>query len=168
LSAAGPDRTSSRARTSADGSRKLFVNLPVLDVNRSVAFFKQLGFRFDAELTDDRAACMIVNADTRVMLLRKEFFTTFTKRQLCDAGSHAGSLFALSCGYREEVDELVGKAIAAGGTYALEPVERRFVYAWSFYDLDGHQWDVVWRKDPRTHSWEEEEVLRRLAQLGIQ
>jgi uncharacterized protein len=128
--------------------RKLFVNLPVRDLNASKKFFTQLGFEFNPQFTDEKAACMVVSEEAYVMLLTEPFFRTFTKRQLCDTARQTEGLFALSCQSRAEVDELVNKAIAAGGKHAGEPQDHGFMYGWSFYDLDGHHWEVLWM-DPK-------------------
>ena len=132
----------------ANRSRKLFVNLAVRDLKRSMDFFTKLGFGFDPKFTDDKAACMIVSGEAYVMLLSEPFFKTFTRRELCDTAKHTEALFALSCGSRAEVDEMVNKAIAAGGKHAMDPQDHGFMYGWSFYDLDGHHWEVLWM-DPK-------------------
>lgn len=125
-------------------SRKIFVNLPVRDLKRSMEFFTKLGFEFNAQFTDNKAACLIFNADAYAMLLTEAFFKTFTGRQICDTSTHTEGLFALSCASRAEVDELVNKAFAAGGQRAMDPVDHGFMYGRSFYDLDGHHWEVFW------------------------
>ena len=125
-------------------ARKLFVNLPVRDLKKSIDFFAALGFEFNAQFTDDKAACMIISDEASVMLLREQFFQTFTKRPLCDTTRQTEGLFALSCTSRSEVDELVAKAVAGGGQYAMDPQDHGFMYGWSFYDLDGHHWEVLW------------------------
>jgi predicted lactoylglutathione lyase len=125
-------------------TRKIFLNLAVGNLKQSIEFFRKLGFEFNPKFTDDKAACMIVNEDAFVMLLSEPFFKTFTKRELCDTSSHTEGLFALSCSSRDEVDELVNKAIAAGGKPAMDRVDHGFMYGWSFYDLDGHHWEVFW------------------------
>jgi predicted lactoylglutathione lyase len=83
------------------------------------------------------------------MLLTEPFFKTFTKRAICDTATHLEGLFALSCSSRAEVDDLVRKAIAAGGTQAMDRQDHGFMYASSFCDLDGHHWEVLWM-DPAT------------------
>jgi hypothetical protein len=133
----------------ASHSRKIFVNLPVQDLKRSVDFFSRLGFEFNAQFTDDKATCMIINDDAFAMLLTEPFFKTFTKREICDTNTHSEGLFALSCNSRAEVDAMVNKAIAAGGKHAMDPVDHGFMYGWSFCDPDGHQWEVLWM-DPQT------------------
>jgi predicted lactoylglutathione lyase len=125
-------------------SRQIFVNLAVADLQKSMDFFSALGFEFNRQFTDDKAACMIVNDDAYVMLLREPFFRTFTKRELCDTRTQTEGLFALSCDSRAEVDEVVRKALAAGGSHAMDPQDHGFMYGWSFYDVDGHHWEVLW------------------------
>jgi uncharacterized protein len=125
-------------------SRKLFVNLAVRDLKKAMQFFSTLGFEFDPRFTDDKAACMVVSEEAYVMLLTEPFFRTFTKREPCDTSRQTEGLYALSCTSRAEVDQLVRKAIAAGGTHAGEPQDHGFMYGWSFYDLDGHHWEVLW------------------------
>lgn len=129
-------------------SRKVFINLPVRDLKRSMEFFSKLGFEFNPKFTDDKAACMVLSEEGYVMLLSEPFFKTFTKNELCNTSTHTEGLFALSCSSRDEVDELVRKAIAAGGKHAMDPQDHGFMYAWSFYDLDGHHWEVIWM-DPK-------------------
>ncbi len=129
-------------------SRKLFVNLAVRDLDRSKEFFRKLGFEFDPKFTDEKATCMIVSPEAYVMLLTEPFFKTFTKKELCDTRGQTEALCALSCESRAEVDDLVKKAIAAGGKHAMEPQDHGFMYGWSFYDLDDHHWEVLWM-DPK-------------------
>ena len=132
----------------AKNSRMIFVNLAVRELKRSTDFFGKLGFQFDPRFTDDKATCMIINEGAYVMLLTEPFFKTFTTRGICDTSSQTEGLFAISCDSRAEVDELVNKAIAAGGKHAMDPVDHGFMYGWSFYDPDGHHWEVVWM-DPK-------------------
>jgi uncharacterized protein len=128
----------------AASARTMFVNLPVRDLKRSMEFFSAVGFAFNSQFTDDKAACMIVSQEAYVMLLREPFFRTFTRRELCDTTRHTEGLFALSCESRAEVDDMMNKAIAAGGSHAMDPQDHGFMYGWSFYDLDGHHWEVLW------------------------
>jgi predicted lactoylglutathione lyase len=129
-------------------SRKIFVNLAVRDLKRSRDFFSKLGFGFNPKFTDDNAACMIISEEAFVMLLQEPFFRTFTKKDICNTATHTEALVALSCDSRAEVDELVKKAIGAGGTHAMDPMDHGFMYGWSFYDPDGHHWEVFWM-DPK-------------------
>jgi predicted lactoylglutathione lyase len=122
----------------------MFVNLPVRDLARSVEFFTKLGFTFDPRFTDANATCMIVGDDAFVMLLVEPFFRTFTRRELCETRTHTEALIAVSVDSRAEVDRLVRTAVAAGGAHAADPQEHGFMYGWSFYDPDGHHWEVFW------------------------
>ena len=125
-------------------ARKMFVNLAVGDLEKSKKFFSTLGFSFNPKFTDDNAACMVVSDETFVMLLTRPFFKTFTRREVCDTSRYTEGLLALSCDTRTEVDELVKKAFAVGGQRAMDPQDHGFMYAWSFYDPDGHHWEVMW------------------------
>jgi predicted lactoylglutathione lyase len=87
---------------------------------------------------------MVVSDEGFVMLLTEPFFKQFTRREPCDTAKHTEALLALSCESRAEVDALVRKALAAGGTPAMEPQDHGFMYGWSFYDIDGHHWEVFW------------------------
>src|ERR671919_2376299 len=106
--------------------RKMFVNLPVRDLHRSMGFFSTLGFTFDPRFTDEKAACMVVSEDAFVMLLTEPFFKTFTPRRVCNTARDTEGLFALSCRSRAEVDEMVATAIAAGGTHAMDKQDHGF------------------------------------------
>ena len=99
-------------------SRKIFVNLAVRDLKRSMEFFARLGFAFNPQFTDDKAACMVLSDEGYVMLLSRPFFETFTRKKVCDTTTHTETLLALSCDSREEVDRMVKTAIEAGGTRA--------------------------------------------------
>ena len=123
---------------------KLFVNIPVNDLQRSIEFFEALGFAFNPQFTDATATCMMVGDDAYFMLLTNEKFREFSRRAIPDTLSETGALFAVSVGSREEVDAMVTKAIAAGGANALDPQDHGFMYAWSFYDVDGYHWEVFW------------------------
>ena len=123
---------------------KLFVNIPVSDLQRSIEFFETLGFNFNPQFTDATATCMLVGVDAYFMLLNRERFAGFSKRPAGDPRTETNALFAISVNSRGDVDEMVKKAIAAGGSHALDPQDHGFMYGWSFYDLDGHHWEVFW------------------------
>ena len=125
-------------------NRKLFVNLPVRDLQRSIAFFSRLGFELNQQFTGDNAACLVINGDACVMLLTEPYFKTFTTRAICNTSTHVQALLSVSCNSRAEVDELVRIAVERGGKPAGEPQDHGFMYDWSFYDLDGHGWGVLW------------------------
>ena len=123
---------------------KLFVNIPVSDLQRSIRFFESLGFSFNPQFTDATATCMLVGEDAYFMLITGEKFREFSKRPVGDARRETSALFAITVNSRGEVDALVKKAIAAGGAHTAEPQDHGFMYSWSFYDLDGHHWEVFW------------------------
>lgn len=125
-------------------ARKIFVNLAVRDLQKSMEFFSTLGFTFNRQFTDDKAACMVISEEAFVMLLSEPFFKSFTKREQCDTSRSTEALMALSCESKAEVNEMVRKAIDAGGKHAMDPQDHGFMYGWSFYDLDGHHWEVLW------------------------
>lgn len=124
--------------------RSIFLNLHVRELAKTKEFFSKLGFEFNPQFTDNNAACMIISETAFVMLLEKPFFQNFTKRELSDPSKVTEGLYALSCESRAEVDEMVKKAIAAGGKPAMEPQDHGFMYGHSFYDVDDHHWEVVW------------------------
>ncbi len=124
-------------------SRMIFVNLPVEDLDKSVAFFTELGFDFNAAFTDENATCMVVSEQAFVMLLVRPFFAGFTRKEVADA-SVTETTVGLSAGSREEVDALVDRALALGATALTPAQDEGYMYGRSFYDLDGHLWDFIW------------------------
>jgi hypothetical protein len=129
-------------------ARKIFVNLPIRDMARSRAFFESLGFSFNPQFTNEQGACMVVGDDIFVMLLVEPFFRTFTKKPVANARETTEVLVCLSCASREEVDALVRKALAAGGSAPNAPQDHGFMYGHGFEDLDGHIWELMWM-DPK-------------------
>ena len=125
-------------------SRKLFVNLPIRDLKRSVDFFTKLGFTFNPQFTDETTTCMIVSEDAFFMLLEQKRFQTFTKKRIADAKTSSEALIAISCNSRGEVDELVQTALKNGATPAMPKQDHGFMTVQSFYDLDDHHWEVLW------------------------
>ena len=124
--------------------RKLFVNIPVSDLQRSIDFFEALGFTFNQQFTDATATAMLVGEDAYFMLLTREKFASFSKRPTGDASRETSAMYALGVGSRAEVDEMVKTAIAKGGSRALDANDHGFMYQWSFYDPDGHHFEVFW------------------------
>lgn len=124
--------------------RKIFVNLPVKDLQRSIDFFTALGFSFNQQFTDDKATCMVISEDIYAMLLIEERFLNFTNKKISDAFTTTEVLISLTCESREEVDEMVAKALTAGGSAPNPKQEYDFMYAHGFQDLDGHIWEVFW------------------------
>ena len=124
--------------------RMLFVNMPVTDVDRSKAFFSELGFSFNPLFTDETAACMLIGEHAFVMLLSREKFADFAKLPIADPATHTLALYCFSVASREEVDAVSAAALAAGGTEVDGAEDHGFMYSRSFYDLDGHGWQVMW------------------------
>ncbi len=123
---------------------QIFVNLSVKDLNKSVEFFTSLGFSFNPQFTDETATCMIVSDDIFVMLLTEAKFKMFTPKEICDTKKYTEVLVCLSCESRAKVDEMVRKAVAAGGTTYKEPDDHGFMYGHGFQDPDGHIWELVY------------------------
>ena len=121
---------------------KIFVNLPVKDLKSSIGFFTKLGYTFNPQFTDETATCMIVSDDIFVMLLTEAKFQSFSPKPICDASRSTEVLIALSCESREQVQEMVRKAVAAGGTTYSEPKDYGFMLQHGYQDLDGHIWEV--------------------------
>lgn len=127
-------------------AQKIFVNLPVRDLRKTMDFFSKLGFTFNAQFTDETAACMTVSEDIYVMLLTETKFKTFTPKQICAATKCTEVLLCLSSASRDEVNERVRKAVAAGETTYKEPQDHGFMYGHGFQDLDGHIWESAFIK----------------------
>jgi predicted lactoylglutathione lyase len=125
-------------------ARMIFVNLPVADLTRSVDFFTQLGFEFNEQFTDENATCMVLSEQACVMLLVRPFFASFTSKPVADAEQGTEAVLAVTAESRAEVDHLVDRALAGGGSPAMPPSDEGFMYGRSFYDLDGHAWEVMW------------------------
>lgn len=122
--------------------RSIFVNLATKDVQRSKDFVTALGFSIEPKFSNEVASCVIIDENIFVMLLAEEFFKTFTPKELVDPAKATETLICLSCSSREEVDELVAKAVAAGGTTYKEPTDYGFMYGHAFADPDGHIWEL--------------------------
>ena len=123
---------------------KIFVNLPVKDLKRTIEFFTKLGYKFNPQFTDDNAASMIISDDIFAMLIVEPYFKTFTPKPIADAKQSTELLVALSCDSRQDVDRIVEAALAAGARRYAEPKDHGFMYQWGFEDLDGHIWEYAW------------------------
>src|SRR5690349_19786654 len=124
---------------------KIFVNLPVRDLEKSIHFFTHLGFTFNPHFTDDKAACLVINEGSiYAMLITEEFFKTFTKKAISDAKKNTEVLIAIDAESRMEVDVMVRKAVEAGGSVYMEAQDHGWMYGHSFADPDGHQWEVLY------------------------
>ena len=130
---------------------KLFVNLPVKDLEQSVEFFTKLGFTFNPQFSDDKGTCMIVGDDAFVMLLTEPFFGQFTKKELANSEAATETIIAISADSKQAVDTMVDTALEAGGSTSNDTSDQGFMYTRSFQDLDHHLWEVIYM-DPNTVS----------------
>jgi predicted lactoylglutathione lyase len=122
----------------------IFVNLPVADVDTSKKFFTELGYTINPQFTTDDCACVVISDTIIAMMLSKQRYADFTKKQVADSTKTSEVLLCLSAESREKVDELVDSAIAAGGTATGETQDHGFMYGRAFDDPDGHTWEVMW------------------------
>jgi predicted lactoylglutathione lyase len=125
-------------------TQQVFINLPVKDLEKAKVFFSHLGYSFNAQFTDNNAACMVISDTIYVMLLIEPFFAGFTKKSIVDAHKSKEVLICLSAESREAVDQLLRKALDAGATEPMPPQDHGFMYYRSFEDLDGHHWEVAY------------------------
>jgi predicted lactoylglutathione lyase len=121
-----------------------FINLPVKDLEKSKAFFAHLGYSFNAQFTNEKAACMVISDTIYAMLLTEPFFQGFTKKAIADGHTTKEVLLCLSCESRAKVDETIKKAVEAGGTIPIDPQDHGFMYYHAFEDLDGHHWEIMY------------------------
>lgn len=124
-------------------SKQVIINLPVADLPKSMAFFEALGFSHDPQSSNDTGARIIVSDTISMMLLTHARFRDFTPKAICDTSKAAEVLLTLTCESREEVDGLVAKAVAAGGSSYDKPEDYGFMYTHSFVDPDGHGWGLI-------------------------
>jgi hypothetical protein len=125
-------------------NKMIFLNLPVRDLPKSKIFFEALGYTFNPQFTDDTAACLVISDTIFAMLLTHEKFQGFAPNGISDTAAGNEVLICLSCESRDEVDTLVRKAVAAGGSTCAKPQDHGFMYAHGFQDLDGHVWEIMW------------------------
>lgn len=123
---------------------KIFLNLAVKDLKKSIDFFTELGFSFNPQFTDEHATCMIIGENIFAMLVTEQRFKDFTKKEICNAHKNTEVLIAIDVDSREKVDETVKNAVDAGGSIYMEPQDYGWMYGHSFADLDGHQWEIMY------------------------
>ncbi len=123
---------------------KIFINLAVKDLKKSIDFFTTLGFSFNPQFTDEQATCMIIGENIFAMLVTEQRFKDFTKKEICNANKNTEVLLAMDAESKEKVDEMVKNAVDAGGTIYMEPQDHGWMYGHSFADLDGHQWEIFY------------------------
>ena len=121
---------------------KIFLNLPVKDLNKSIAFFTQLGFSFDSKFTNEKGTCLIIGENIFAMLLLEDFFKTFTQKEICNTITSTEMIAAISVESRGKVDEIITAVIKAGGKLHNEAKDYGWMYQRDFLDLDGHHWEI--------------------------
>ena len=126
-------------------STKIFINLPVKDLQQTIAFYTKLGFTFNEQFTNENGTCMIVSDSIFVMLLVEPFFKTFIPhKEISNAQKSTEVLLCISAENRESVDRMVSLAIAAGGSSPMPKQDYGWMYSHAFEDLDGHIWEVAY------------------------
>ncbi|MCQ4210740.1 MULTISPECIES: VOC family protein [Streptomyces] len=122
----------------------IFPNLAVNDLDAATKFFTELGFERNPQFSDDTGAAIVVSEHIVLMLLTKDKYAGFTKKPIIDSTASSEVLLCLSAESREKVDEIVDRAIAAGGTETGEKQDHGFMYGRAFDDLDGHTFEIMW------------------------
>lgn len=125
-------------------STKIFVNVPVKDLDKSTEFFTAIGFTINPQFTDETAACVVITEDIYAMILTHEKFKQFTPKEISDATKTSEVLLALSFDSRDKVNEIADKALSAGGSVANQPQDYGFMFTRSINDPDGHIWEFFW------------------------
>jgi hypothetical protein len=123
---------------------KMFLNLPVKDLNRSIAFFTELGFSFNPKFTSEKATCLIIGENINVMLLVEEFYKTFIDKEICNTATANEAIISISVATREQVDEMIKKVVKAGESEYKETKDYGWMYQRNFRDIDGHHWEIFY------------------------
>ena len=129
--------------------QQIFINLPVKDLDKSIAFFTKLGFTFNPKFTDQNATCMIIGKNIYAMLLVEKFFSTFTTKHISDAHKNAEVINSMQLESKEKVDELMNKALKAGAKEPRPAQDLGWMYQRGFEDLDGHLWEVFFMDETK-------------------
>lgn len=125
-------------------SKNIFINLPVKDVKKSTTFLTEVGFELNPQFSDENTSSIVINDNIFALIMNEERFKEFSKKEIVDTTTASEAIFCLSAESREQVNELVNKAISAGGITYSDPQDHGFMYGWGFQDLDGHIWEVVY------------------------
>jgi uncharacterized protein len=123
---------------------QIFVNLPVKNLVKSIAFFTKLGYTFNLKFTNDTTTCIIISETIFVMLLEVDVFKKFTTKLISDAFNATEAIICISVDSKEKVDEMIKIALAEGGTVPNKKQDHGFMYVHGFEDLDGHLWEIMW------------------------
>ena len=122
---------------------QIYVNLPVKDIEKTKEFWTNVGFSINEQITDEKAVCVMLNDNIQVMFLTEEFFETFSERPV-PKGDTTQVLVAIGLDSREEVDQVVNAAVASGAYQQEEPQDHGWMYQNSFWDINGHGWNVIY------------------------
>jgi predicted lactoylglutathione lyase len=126
-------------------SKQIYLNIPIKDLKRSTEFFTALGYTFNAQFTNEKATAMVVSPDITIMLLTEEFYKTFMKnKEIADTSKTNEMIIAVNAESREKVDEMVNKAFELGAKPVNDKYDYGWMYGWSFEDLDGHVWEIIY------------------------
>ncbi|MHC0442124.1 VOC family protein [Flavobacterium sp. 3-210] len=128
---------------------KIFLNLAVKDLNKAISFFTEIGFSVNSQFTNEKGACIVIDENINVMILVEEFYKTFTKKQICDTATTSEVLISISLDSREQVDEMIEKAIKAGGVDYIPAKDYGWMYQRTFLDVDGHHWEVFYMDESK-------------------
>lgn len=131
---------------------KIFLNLAVKDLKRAISFFYELGFPTNPKFTNEKGACIIIGKNIHLMILVEEFYKTFTPKQICDTKTTSEVLISISLDSREQVDEMIKKAVKAGGTDYIPAKDYGWMYQRTFLDPDGHHWEVFYMDESQIPS----------------
>ncbi|MGM0836924.1 MAG: VOC family protein [Bacillota bacterium] len=128
-------------------AEKIFVNLPVKNLDETIEFFSKIGFEFNPQFTDENATCMVISDSIFAMLLVEDYFRSFIKKDISDASKSSEVIIALTATSRDEVDAIVNRALDAGAKPHNDPQDHGFMYGWGFEDLNGHLWEVFYMEE---------------------
>jgi predicted lactoylglutathione lyase len=128
-------------------SRQIFIHLSTKDVLRARAFYTALGFTVNDAFSGEACVCISISDTIQVMLSAESAFATFSPRAICDTSKYLEVLNCLTCASRAEVDDLVRRAVGAGGSTVEEAEDHGFMYQHSFLDPDGHGWNLFHMTD---------------------
>lgn len=130
----------------------IFLNLAVKDLKRATSFFNELGFPTNPKFTNEKGACIVIDNNIYLMILVEEFYKTFTKKQICNAATTSEVLISISLESRYKVDEMIAKAVKAGGTDYEQSNDYGWMYQRTFLDPDGHHWEVFYMDESQIPS----------------
>lgn len=134
-------------------AKRLFVNLPIKDVNRTRFFFESLGFEFNPQFSDEKALCLVLGDNFYAMLLMEEYFQTFTPKPISFGKQSTEVLLSLQVDTKDDVHNMVNKAVELGAHEYAPPTDHGFMYLRVFEDHDGHQWEISWMDE--TYNWDD-------------